>query len=209
MEEMRPPRYKLIAIDLDGTLLSPEGKVTDRTKAAVHACLREGLLICFATGRNFTESRTVIDAIEHYSTAVFVGGAMVIDTHQQVTLHRQLVEPQLAREICKVLEDSGHAVLSLQDTEGVDYLVSAEIEPTAETAHWMKLTRASVQRVFRLSEHQHDHTVRLGIVAHPDDVAKVKQRLQERFAERIFAQNLYVPTANVDVLEILDPGVNK
>src|SRR5688572_7943707 len=128
-EEMRPPRYQMIALDLDGTLLSPSGLVTERTKAAVHACLRAGLLVCFATGRNFTESKMVLDAVEHYATAVFVGGAMVMDTGQRVTLHRAYVDPALARELCEVLENAGHAVLALQDTEpaGVDYLISQEI----------------------------------------------------------------------------------
>ena len=208
---MRPPRYQMIALDLDGTLLSPSSQVTDRTKAAVHACLRAGFLVCFATGRNFTESKMVLDAVEHYATAVFVGGAMVIDTGQRVTLHRAYVDPALAREICEVLESAGHAVLALQDTEpaGVDYLISQEIPPNPETEHWMNVTRAQVRRIPRLAGHSHEHTVRIGIVAHPDEVAQVKQQLSDRFAERVFMQSLYVPTANVDVLEIFDPSVNK
>ena len=80
--------YKMVAIDLDGTLLSPLGHVTARTKSAVHQCLRAGMLVCFATGRNWTESRTVLEAIEHYASAVFAGGSMVIDTEKRVTLHR-------------------------------------------------------------------------------------------------------------------------
>ena len=44
--------YKMIAIDLDGTLLSPQGKVTERTKAAIHKCLSAGMLVCFATGKD-------------------------------------------------------------------------------------------------------------------------------------------------------------
>jgi hydroxymethylpyrimidine pyrophosphatase-like HAD family hydrolase len=51
-----PGRYKLVAIDMDGTLLSNRGQVTPRTKAAIHRCLSAGILICFATGRNWTES---------------------------------------------------------------------------------------------------------------------------------------------------------
>src|SRR3954454_6704586 len=115
-------KFRMIAIDLDGTLLSPQGKVTDRTKAAIHKCLSAGMLVCFATGRNWTESRTVLETVGHYDTAVFAGGAIVIDTKQEVILHRQMVDPQLARDICRVLEESGHAVLELQDTEeaGVD-----------------------------------------------------------------------------------------
>src|SRR6476660_9097029 len=124
------PQYRMIAIDLDGTLLSPTGEVTPRTKEAIHAALEAGLLVVFATGRNWTESQTVLDAVAHYDTAVFVGGAMVVDTKQRVTLHRSMMDPQLAREICAVMENAGHAVLALQDTHeaGVDYLITGDFE---------------------------------------------------------------------------------
>src|SRR3954463_1372456 len=121
--------YRMIAIDLDGTLLSPAGKVTERTKSAVHRCLSAGLLVCFATGRNWTESKTVLDAVAHYDTAVFVGGAMVIDTKHRVTLHRTMMQPQLAREVAGFFESRGHAALAMQDTAsaGFDYVVSGEL----------------------------------------------------------------------------------
>jgi hypothetical protein len=203
--------YKLIAIDLDGTLLSPHGNVTPRVKAAVHRVLSAGMLVCFATGRNWTESRVVLEAIEHFDHAVFVGGAMVVDTKRKVTVHRTLMEPTLAAEVCGVLEKSGHAVLALQDTEmaGLDYLISGDVEPNASTQLWMAITKSVIQRVKRLSEHKHEHTVRLGIVAPPADTARVQKELGERFAGRVFCHSIAVTGQGVDVLEIFDPSVNK
>ncbi len=143
------PSYRMIAIDLDGTLLSPDGTVSPRNKAAIHKALAAGLLVCFATGRNFTESQMVLDAVEHYSTAVFVGGAMVIDTKNRKTLHRMGMQPQLAREICGVFESLGHAALALQDTAlaGVDYLATADVKLDAATSQWMEVTAAKVKRI--------------------------------------------------------------
>ena len=201
----------MIAIDLDGTLLSPDGKVTDRCKAAVHGALRAGLLVCFATGRNWTESRTVLDAVEHFDTAVFVGGAMVVDTKKDVTLHRTMMQPALAAEVCKMLEESGHAVLALQDTgeTGVDYLITADVDLNDATSHWMNVTAAKVHRVASLGDYPHPHTIRVGIVADPADVEREQAALAARFGERIVMQAIRVPAAGVDVLEIFDPAVNK
>jgi len=167
--------------------------------------------VCFATGRNWTESRAVLEMVGHHHHAVFAGGAMVIDTAQEVTLHRTGVDPDLAREVCRVLEENGHAVLALQDTgaAGVDYLVSDEIDLNAETVHWMSVTAAKVHHVARLAQYSHEHTIRLGIVAAPDRAAIVHEKLIARFGERVFVQRLFVPTAQVDVLEIFDPAVNK
>src|SRR4051794_11308468 len=113
---IEPMPYRMIAIDLDGTLLLPDGSVPERAKAAIHRALDAGLLICFATGRNWTESKSILDTVQHHSTAVFVSGAMVMDTRSQVTLHRTMMAPALAREVCSVLEELGHSALALQDT---------------------------------------------------------------------------------------------
>jgi Cof subfamily protein (haloacid dehalogenase superfamily) len=205
------PQYRLIAIDLDGTLLSPQGTVTERAKAAVHRCLRAGLLVCFATGRNLTESRTVLETVEHYDSAVFVGGAMVIDTRRRVTLHRIRMEPKLAAELCQALEDHGHAALALQDTHyaGVDYLVSEGIELNESTRQWMKLTSAAVRAVPNLGRYAHEHTVRVGIVAEPEAIDEVRTTLDLRFAGRVFYHSIFVPAQRVQVLEAFDPSVNK
>src|ERR671916_3510913 len=96
--------YRMIAIDLDGTLLSPAGEVTPRARQAVRKALDAGLLVCFATGRNWTESKTVLQAVEHYDSAVFVGGAMVVDTKQQGVLHRMMMQPDLARQLSAPFE---------------------------------------------------------------------------------------------------------
>ena len=201
----------MIAIDLDGTLLSPNGQVSPRAKAAVHRALEAGLLVCFATGRNFTESRSIIEDVGHYASAVFVGGAMVIDTRHRVTLHRMLMEPALAAEVCEELESAGHAALALQDTAaaGVDYLMTADVEPNEATSQWMKVTAATFRRIKSLATYKHEHTIRCGIVAGLDDIAVMKKRLATRFGDRIFHHSVFVPAYNVEVLEVFDPSVNK
>lgn len=204
--------YRMIAIDLDGTLLSPAGVVTPAVKDAVHRALGAGLLVCFATGRNWTESRMVLDAIEHYDTAVFVGGAMVVDTKSGSTLHRQLMEPSLAREVSAALEQAGQVVLAMQDTAasgGIDYVVTDGISLNDATATWMEATSATVKRVPSLAAYDHTHTVRLGIVAEVAVSADMQRTLDAQFGSRVVMQAIRIPAFGVDVLEVFDPAVNK
>jgi Cof subfamily protein (haloacid dehalogenase superfamily) len=205
------PKFRLIAIDLDGTLLSPKGLVTEQTKQAVHKALKAGLLVCFATGRNWTESQTVLDAVAHYASAVFVGGAMVVDTKHRVTLHRTMMLPALAAEVCAFFENRGHAALALQDKSvaGVDYLVSNHLPLNAETELWMKVSKASVQRLANLGTHEHEHTIRVSIVATPEQSAKLTAELRLLFGSRIVFHSLALMALGVEVLEVFDPGVNK
>jgi Cof subfamily protein (haloacid dehalogenase superfamily) len=201
----------MIAIDLDGTLLSPEGKISERTQQAVRALLDMGWLVCFATGRNFTESRTVLETIAHYDCAVFAGGATVIDTREGVTLHRTLIDPALARNLCREIESASLAALALQDTPsaGVDYLVSEGIEYSPAVRAWMKATMAKVHTVGPLADYAHPHTIRVGTVAMSDETASLMARLQARFGEQIVCHTLPLSAGGLEVLEIFDPAVNK
>jgi 5-amino-6-(5-phospho-D-ribitylamino)uracil phosphatase len=201
----------MIAIDMDGTLLSPGGKVTERTRAAIHRALDAGLLVCFATGRNWTESETVLEAVAHYWTAVFVGGAMVVDTQRRVTLHRTLMQPQLAAEVCGFFESHGHAALALQDTgaTGVDYLISEQFPLQASAEIWMKVAVKVVHRVPNLGAYRHDHTIRVGVVAESKVTARLAEELAKVFGSRIVYHSIPVMAFGVDVLEVFDPAVNK
>jgi hypothetical protein len=201
----------MIAIDLDGTLLSPSGEVTAGTRAAVHRALEAGLLVCFATGRNFTESRAVLEAVGHLDSAVFVGGAMVIDAKRHVTLHRTLMDGELARQLCDFFITRGHAVLALQDTgtAGVDYLISRGIELSDATTKWLEVTSATFNWADDLPAHPHPHTIRVGIVATIDLADSLQSELKELFGSRIVSHSILVPAYGVQVLEIFDPAVNK
>lgn len=202
----------MIAIDFDGTLLNPQGIVTPRTKAAVHRAVADGFRVCFATGRNWTESQGVLESVAHYDTAVFVGGAMVVDTRQRVTVQRTLMDQILAADVCGFLEALGHTALALQDTHsagGVDYLASDGRPLNVETSGWMQAMRARLMRVPDLAAHRHEHTIRVGIVAEAKKTAEAIAALNDHFAERIMVHSIQVPGCDVEVMEIFDPAVNK
>jgi Cof subfamily protein (haloacid dehalogenase superfamily) len=204
--------YRMLAIDLDGTLLSPDGTVSARNKAAIRKALDAGLLVCFATGRNWTESQTILDAVEHYSTAVFVSGALVVDTLNRQTLHRMGMDGELAREVCGLIESLGQAALVLQDRQGAsgaDYLATDGMTLNEATRQWMEVTSATIHRVRDLATRSHEHTIRIGIVAAREECARMQPILKAHFGERIQCHSLFVPAYDVEVLEVFDPAVNK
>lgn len=203
--------YRLIAIDLDGTLLGADGKLSPRTRSAVHSVLSSGMRVCFATGRNWTESRSVIQEVGHHDWAVFVGGAMVVDTKSGATVRRTLVEAKLAAELCEFIENKGHAALALQDTAvaDADYLATADAPLNASTERWILATGALMRRVEKLGGHGHPHTVRVGMVAQRDVASTFMDELVAEFGKRIVCHRVGVTPHGCDVLEIFGPTVNK
>ena len=51
--------YKLIAIDLDGTLLNSYGEVSEPTKQVVERCTKKGNKIILASGRPIDSIKTI------------------------------------------------------------------------------------------------------------------------------------------------------
>jgi len=135
----------------------------------------------------------------------------VIDTKQRVTLHRTMMQPQLAAEVCGFFEKRGHAALALQDTlaSGVDYLITDGIELDASTAFWIRVSNVQVKRVPNLGSYAHEHTIRVGIVAPPAQIVGFEDELKAAFGDRIVCHSIAVLSQGVDVLEVFDPAVNK
>ncbi len=69
--------YKLIALDLDGTLLTDDKRITDRTLQALHRCQRAGAKVVTASARSVGYSREYIDAARA-DAVVACGGALAL-----------------------------------------------------------------------------------------------------------------------------------
>ncbi|WP_405005391.1 Cof-type HAD-IIB family hydrolase [Kitasatospora purpeofusca] len=71
--------FKLVATDLDGTLLSSSETVSARTRAALATATAAGALHIIVTGRSATWARPVFDEIGYRGIAVCGQGAQVYD----------------------------------------------------------------------------------------------------------------------------------
>jgi Cof subfamily protein (haloacid dehalogenase superfamily) len=72
---------RLVATDLDGTVLRSDGSVSERTAAALRAAEDSGVMVVVATGRPPRWMRPIADALGHTGIAVCSNGAVVYDLH--------------------------------------------------------------------------------------------------------------------------------
>ncbi|WP_407287220.1 HAD family hydrolase [Streptomyces sp. BP-8] len=73
---------RLIATDLDGTLLHDDKTVSDRTIAALAAAERAGIEVFFVTGRPARWMGPVSDHVHGHGLAICANGAAVVDLHR-------------------------------------------------------------------------------------------------------------------------------
>ncbi|MCS0635153.1 HAD hydrolase family protein [Streptomyces sp. LP05-1] len=72
-------RPRLIATDLDGTLLRDDNSVSERTVAALAAAEEAGITVFFVTGRQARWMRVVSDHVHGHGLAICANGAAVVD----------------------------------------------------------------------------------------------------------------------------------
>ncbi|GHH69978.1 hydrolase [Streptomyces sulfonofaciens] len=94
--------YRLLATDLDGTLLRSDGTVSDRTRAALAAATSAGAAHIVVTGRAVPWTRYILDDLGYRGLAVCGQGSQVYDAgaHRlvtSVTLDRRLAAHALER----------------------------------------------------------------------------------------------------------------
>src|SRR5215510_6518389 len=98
---------KLIAVDLDGTLLNSQHEMTARTEKAMKAAIAKGIQIVIATGKTFQAAEHLVKRLGLKTPGIFVQGTVTYNPdgsiHSQHTL-----DSKVARQIITFAEDRGH-----------------------------------------------------------------------------------------------------
>jgi 5-amino-6-(5-phospho-D-ribitylamino)uracil phosphatase len=97
--EIRPiNNIKMIVIDIDGTLLDPEGKITERTRAAVQAARQEGIVVTLATARRYCNTVQLARELELECSLIVSDGAMIAGYPQAAVLQTHPMQSQVAQQ---------------------------------------------------------------------------------------------------------------
>ncbi|MBI3326803.1 MAG: HAD-IIB family hydrolase, partial [Nitrospinae bacterium] len=88
--------YRLLALDLDGTLLRTDGTVGERTRRALQAAIIQGIKVVVCTGRRFRTTLPILAQLELRVPVIVHGGQLIKDTRTHETLHHNY----LPKELC-------------------------------------------------------------------------------------------------------------
>lgn len=160
--------YDLLALDLDGTLLDPQGRISEANIEAVRAARRAGMLVTVCTGRGPAECAAHVATIGQEEPIVVAGGSIIACPRTRRTLHRFSIDYRLvARAVDRMLAH-GFPALVLKDSveAGYEYLVVVGrerlvLDPT--TAWWFEHMGVRARYAESLDDDEHpEHTVRFG-----------------------------------------------
>jgi len=94
---------KLIALDVDGTLLTPDGQITQATREAIAQARAQGVKVVLSTGRSGQETADFARRAGCDQLAVSLSGALLVDTETGYHVRRWDIRPgsaEKALELC-------------------------------------------------------------------------------------------------------------
>lgn len=97
---------KLIALDLDGTLMSPDHlTVSSANREALRLAHENGIKIAISTGRTLAIMGDICEQVPEVDYIMYSNGACVFDRKENRNIYTNLMSSELSNEILSYLED--------------------------------------------------------------------------------------------------------
>ena len=96
------PAYKMLALDMDGTLLTSDKRISPRTAKAIRRAAEAGYVVVLSTGRTaseLTDYRAEMDGVVRYGS--LLSGGVVRDMETGETIYKQTIPVELVHRIVK------------------------------------------------------------------------------------------------------------
>lgn len=221
---------RLVALDLDGTLLNHEGKITPRTRAALQSAADRGVVIVPTTGRPLGNLPPVAAQLPGVRYAITSNGAAVWDlgadplaavysrysnaaqrrTAEPVCLLHRLMPVQTARAAFALFMEypGGMGIFSngysIKDQAGVDFQAARWARLHSTEARQPNDGRFLVVRDLNewMSRHAHEVEKQCLFFADPEQVAGALQRFRAM-------PDIEVVQGSPENIEVTAAGVDK
>jgi hydroxymethylpyrimidine pyrophosphatase-like HAD family hydrolase len=220
---------RLIAIDMDGTLLNSEGRVSPRNISAIRSAESVGAEIVVATGRRHSYAMRVLRHLNLASTSALVSSnGTVIRTIGSKLLDRIHMSIPTALWLCEILDDFRSKLVitfDLVDSNGEDSRGALVVEHLddlhASIGRWMHSNEPYIQQVDRLEDSLQMHPPIQMMLCGSIDLMQQAERLLlqhpfvtpvgETEAEnaRITLHRTTYPEKDLSILDILPASCSK
>jgi Cof subfamily protein (haloacid dehalogenase superfamily) len=210
---MHPP-VRLVAIDMDGTLLPTFAqKIGERTARALKAAQEGGITVAIATGRRTNYTVPLLDGLGlRADTPLITSNGAVIRTLAGEAIDRSHMEARVARALCGLLRQFGAVVFTF-DRPGRGELVLENLEMThGRISLWVEANRNAIEVVTPLENALPDgedpiQGMVTGTLANMR-LAELELKASEWSSCCECVRTEY-PARDLSILDLLPPGVSK
>jgi Cof subfamily protein (haloacid dehalogenase superfamily) len=210
---MDPP-VRLVAIDMDGTLLpSFAQEISRRNVRALRAAQQAGITLAIATGRRTAYTAPLLDGLGlRADTPLITSNGAVIRTLRGEPIDRCHLEARVARGLCGLLRKFGVLVFTF-DRPGRGELVLEDMKQAhGRVATWIESNRNAIEVVKPLEDALKDgeDPVQGMLAGKVGKMRKAEAALKEsELSLECECVRTEYPSRNLSILDLLPQGVSK
>ncbi len=194
-----PPRIDLVALDLDGTVVSPDLQVSPGVLATLARARRSGVATTIVTGRMYRAALPFAQLLQLEGPIICYQGAGIFDTATGAILRHTPLAGAIALEVVAYAKARGlHVQLYADDT----FFVEKISEFSALYAYVSGIHPELVPSLeLRFA---HEDSTKVVLVVDAKNAAQVSDELTSLLGPRA-----YVTRSNPEFVEVLAPGIDK
>ncbi len=115
-------KYKLIAIDLDGTLLNPVGEINPKVRDVIRAAVEAGCLVTLATGRRQKPARLYANELGLKIPLILYTGSLIYDTLTGQPLFQHPMTSEFLEQAIRIVREIKLRPIVLQSPMQGEYI---------------------------------------------------------------------------------------
>jgi Cof subfamily protein (haloacid dehalogenase superfamily) len=204
------PSIRLLAIDIDGTLLNSEFAISKADLAAIRRARDEGVEVVLGTGRRHTFALPIAQEFGFDLWLLSSNGAITRSLAGE-TFHRDLLPAQTCRRVCAAMKEfRGNTVLTF-DTDGKGAIVLERTdELTNVIQRWLEKNSQYIDFVIPIEQSLSTDPVQAMFCG---PLARMKQVLADLVASGLEKEITIVrteyPGRDLSIVDILNIGCSK
>ena len=190
---------KLIAFDLDGSLLNGKHQLDDKTVEAVKKVREKGIKTLVATGRMYCSAKPHTDKLGIPDPIITYNGALVIDPKDQKELFHDPIPFKIAKKITEMVVENGyHLQLYIDDKLYV-------AENNEFTQRYADISGIEANAVGNLDEFLEEEPTKMLIIEEDED----KQTEINNFLIKNFSDQIELASSYPSFIEITKKDISK
>jgi Cof subfamily protein (haloacid dehalogenase superfamily) len=200
--------FRLLALDIDGTLLRSDKTVSPRTLQALAAARRAGVRIALVTGRRYPAARRVAAQLGCETDLVLHNGALIIEG--ETVVRCRPLDREVARRAVRVGRAAGADAVVHCGRAGEGLLLVEGVAPSNTLlAYYLDRSHPDVRNVTDLETAMEEDPIQVMYGAGLAEMAALRDRLLAELSDAARIERTVYPHLGVSLLDVLDPGVGK
>ncbi len=166
----------LLAVDVDGTLITDNGEITPTVLAALERVHAAGWETVIATGRTFHAARRVVESLPFVRYALLANGSCIVDMRDSGILHLERVSSGVVGDAVKIIRGCG-AIPTLYTADIYDQRIYYDsLDGACDYFSWYVNQDKRAFRVPDVLEHA-ANVQQIGAIAHREVIFRIRKAL--------------------------------